>query len=84
MFNAQKSLLNLAAPPRQLTTRDMFIPTCATCHMSGLNGLKVTHDPTETAVLVPCQPYFNQEAELSACTSQHAAGLQPVPHHADH
>ncbi len=47
MFNAQKNLLNLSAPPQELTTRDMFIPTCATCHMSGLDGLKVTHDPTE-------------------------------------
>jgi hypothetical protein len=35
------------APPKRLTTRDMFIPTCATCHMSGLNGTKVTHDPSE-------------------------------------
>ncbi len=25
----------------------MFVPTCATCHMSGLNGMKVTHDPSE-------------------------------------
>ena len=33
--------------PAKLTTRDMFIPTCATCHMSGLNGLKVTHDTSE-------------------------------------
>ena len=27
--------------------RDMFVPTCATCHMSGLNGLAVTHDTSE-------------------------------------
>jgi nitrate/TMAO reductase-like tetraheme cytochrome c subunit len=47
MFAAQEHLLNLNAPPKSLTTRDMFVPTCATCHMSGLNGLKVTHDPTE-------------------------------------
>jgi hydroxylamine dehydrogenase len=47
MFAAQGQLLNLDADPKSLTTRDMFIPTCATCHMSGLNGLKVTHDPTE-------------------------------------
>jgi hypothetical protein len=25
----------------------MFVPTCATCHMSGLNGQKVTHDPSD-------------------------------------
>ena len=47
MFHAQERLLKLDAPPRSLTTRDMFVPTCATCHMSGLNGQKVTHDPSE-------------------------------------
>jgi hydroxylamine dehydrogenase len=25
----------------------MFVPTSATCHMSGLNGMRVTHDPSE-------------------------------------
>ena len=39
--------MNLGADPKQLTTADMPIPTCATCHMSGLDGLKVTHDTTE-------------------------------------
>ncbi len=47
LFHAQRKLLNLAAPPKELTTRDMFVPTCATCHMSGINGLSVTHDPSE-------------------------------------
>jgi len=47
MFHAQEPLLNLAAPSATLSTRDMFVPTCATCHMSGLNGSKVTHDPSE-------------------------------------
>jgi hypothetical protein len=47
MFEAQKHLLKLDCKPGKLTTRDMFIPTCATCHMSGLNSLKVTHDVTE-------------------------------------
>ena len=47
MFHAQEHLLNLDAPPEKLTTRDMFVPTCATCHMSGINGLNVTHDPSE-------------------------------------
>ena len=47
LFAAQQKLLNLSAPPKQLTTRDMFVPTCATCHLSGINGLKVTHNPSE-------------------------------------
>ena len=47
LFTAQRRLLNLAAAPKKLTTRDMFVPTCATCHMSGLNGSKMTHDPAE-------------------------------------
>lgn len=47
MFAAQRQLLNLSAEPDHLTTRDMFVPTCATCHMSGLNGRGVTHDPSE-------------------------------------
>jgi hydroxylamine dehydrogenase len=47
MFQAQERLLNLDAPPKTLSTRDMFVPTCATCHMSGINGIGVTHDPSE-------------------------------------
>lgn len=47
LFNAQKARMNLDAPPKQLTTADMPVPTCTTCHMSGLNGMKVTHDPGE-------------------------------------
>jgi hypothetical protein len=47
MFAAQRGLLNLSVAPSKLTTRDMFVPTCATCHMSGLNGRGVTHDPSE-------------------------------------
>jgi hydroxylamine dehydrogenase len=47
MFAAQRDQLNLSAPSAQLTTRDMFVPTCTTCHMSGINGRGVTHDPSE-------------------------------------
>jgi hypothetical protein len=47
MFAAQRNQLKLGVAPKSLTSRDMFVPTCATCHMSGLNGQKVTHDPSE-------------------------------------
>jgi len=47
LFEAQQGSMNLSADPRTLTTADMPVPTCATCHMSGLNDLDVTHDVTE-------------------------------------
>ncbi|MFQ5744548.1 MAG: multiheme c-type cytochrome [Acidobacteriota bacterium] len=47
LYQAQKRQMNLTAEPKRLSTRDMPVPTCATCHMSGLEGLKVTHDLTE-------------------------------------
>jgi hydroxylamine dehydrogenase len=47
LFAAQERLLRLDADPKSLTTRDMFVPTCATCHMSGINGTKLTHNPSE-------------------------------------
>jgi hypothetical protein len=47
LFNVQKAHMNLQASPKALTTRDMPVPTCATCHMSGLEGQKLTHDTTE-------------------------------------
>jgi hypothetical protein len=47
LFEAQKSRMNLDAPPATLTAVDMPVPACATCHMSGLGGQKVTHDTSE-------------------------------------
>ncbi len=47
IFNDLASKMNLDAPPRTLTPRDMPVPTCATCHMSGMGGQKVTHDTSE-------------------------------------
>ncbi len=47
LFALQKDEMNLSADPKTLSTKDMSIPTCTTCHMSGLEGSKVTHDVTE-------------------------------------
>ena len=47
LFAAQRGRLNMHADPKKLSTADMSVPTCATCHMSGLEGMKVTHDTTE-------------------------------------
>ena len=47
IFNDLAPRMNLDAPSRSLTARDMPVPTCATCHMSGLGGQKMTHDTSE-------------------------------------
>ena len=47
LYNAQKREMNLGADPKHLSTSDMSVPTCSTCHLSGLEGLKVTHDTSE-------------------------------------
>jgi hypothetical protein len=47
LFESRRDRLNLDADPQTLTVRDMPVPTCATCHMSGLEGSSMTHDVTE-------------------------------------
>jgi hydroxylamine dehydrogenase len=47
LFAAQHEEMHLSADPKHLTTADMPVPTCATCHMSGLEGMNITHDVTE-------------------------------------
>ncbi len=83
MFAAQQHLLRLDAHPRTLSTRDMFIPTCATCHMSGINGLKVTHDPSDrlswylaSAVSDKRPNYLRAQANMKQiCEQCHSAAL---------
>jgi hydroxylamine dehydrogenase len=83
MFHAQEKLLNLEAPPKSLTTRDMFVPTCATCHMSGINGLKVTHDPSDRLSYYLADPITKarpnkdhaQAAMKQVCNQCHAKTL---------
>ncbi len=47
IFDAQRARMRLDARPDALTPDDMPVPTCATCHMSGMGGQKVTHDTSE-------------------------------------
>jgi hypothetical protein len=47
LFEAQREQMNLDADPDRLTPADMPVPTCATCHMSGLGGQGITHDTSE-------------------------------------
>ena len=81
MFHAQEQLLNLDAPPKTLTTRDMFVPTCATCHMSGINGLKVTHDPSERLSYYLADAITEKRPNYAAGAGQDEADLHAVPHH---
>jgi len=81
IFHAMRDELNLAAPPDELTTADMSVPTCATCHMSGLEGAGVTHDVTERlswwlfAPVSERRPTYlqGQDAMKSLCNTCHAA-----------
>jgi hypothetical protein len=47
IFESMRDQMNLAAPPDELGVADTPVPTCSTCHMSGLEGADVTHDVTE-------------------------------------
>jgi nitrate/TMAO reductase-like tetraheme cytochrome c subunit len=44
LFSTNKDEYNLDADPKELTVEDMPSPTCTTCHMSGQEGLSVTHN----------------------------------------
>jgi len=83
MFAAQERLLKLDADPKTLTTRDMFVPTCATCHMSGINGLKMTHDPSDRLSWFLANPvsekrpnYLRAQTNMKqVCTQCHTQAL---------
>lgn len=80
LYNAQKADMNLKAPPKKLTTADMSVPTCVTCHLSGLDGLNVTHDTTERlsywlfAAVSDKRPTYQQgqDAMKETCLKCHA------------
>jgi len=80
LYAAQKHMMNLSADPKTLSTRDFSVPNCATCHMSGLEGEKVTHDVTERlsywlfSPISKKRPTYaqGQIAMKSMCTKCHA------------
>lgn len=80
LYNAQKADMNLKAPPKILTTADMSVPTCVTCHLSGIDGLNVTHDTTERlsywlfAAVSDKRPTYQQgqDAMKETCLKCHA------------
>ena len=80
LYNAQKAHMNLNADPKRLTTKDMPVPTCVTCHLSGLDGLNVTHDTTERlsywlfAAVSEKRPTYQQaqDAMKDVCLKCHA------------
>ncbi len=83
MFAAYHNQLNLNADPRTLTTRDMWIPTCATCHMSGINGIGVTHNVSERLSWYLAAPvstrrpdYVEAQARMKrVCSQCHTSAL---------
>ncbi len=82
LFAIQGDEMNLAAKPMELTVEDMPVPTCSTCHMSGLEGLSPTHDVTErlsywlfAAVSEKRPTYLQGQQEMkSMCMNCHTEG----------
>jgi hypothetical protein len=80
LFHAQQASMRLDAPPALLKASDMSVPTCATCHMSGLEGAGQTHDTTERlswylfAPISAKRPGYEraQAAMKDVCTKCHA------------
>lgn len=81
LYSLQKSLFDLNADPKELSTKDISVPTCATCHMSGLEGMNVTHDVTERlswwlfSPISNKRPNYNlgQEAMKNTCLKCHSS-----------
>lgn len=65
MLAAHENKIHYEADPKKLTTKDFFVPTCATCHMSGLEGMKITHDTTERLSLFLYAPVTKKRAHFN-------------------
>ncbi len=81
LFEEQRSRMNLEADPLRLSVQDMPVPTCATCHMSGLGASSPTHDVGErlswylfSAISKKRPDYLRgQEAMKAVCNECHTA-----------
>jgi hydroxylamine dehydrogenase len=82
LFEAQRDEMDLTVDPMELTVEDMPVPTCSTCHMSGMEGQSMTHDVTErlsywlfAAVSEQRPTYLQGQAEMKAmCMNCHTEG----------
>lgn len=82
LFESRRTRMNLDADPQALTVEDMPVPTCATCHMSGLEGSAMTHDVTQRlswflfAPVSERRPGYlqGQDAMKSLCRHCHTEG----------
>jgi hydroxylamine dehydrogenase len=82
LYRAQKHQFNLSAKPKELTVDDISVPNCAVCHMSGLDGLAVTHDVTERLSWYLFAPVSKKRAGYTSgqdqmkqvCTKCHSSG----------
>jgi nitrate/TMAO reductase-like tetraheme cytochrome c subunit len=81
LYEANNDTYNMDADPEELTVDDMPSPTCTTCHMSGQEGLAVTHNVSRRLSWYLFAPvsekrpnYAENQAEMKrACNNCHTA-----------
>jgi nitrate/TMAO reductase-like tetraheme cytochrome c subunit len=81
LFETNGDDYNMDAEPEELTVSDMPSPTCTTCHMSGQEGLPVTHNVSERLSWYLFAPvsekrpnYAQNQVEMKrACNNCHTA-----------
>lgn len=82
IFTAQRDSMKMDVDPDHLTPEDMPVPTCSTCHMSGLGDLAATHDTTTrlsyflfAPISDPRPNHVRNEAEMKdLCNQCHTSG----------
>ncbi len=84
IFDSLRDRMNLDARPDELTADDMPVPTCATCHMSGLGGQK--NDPRHlgAAIVLALRGELQAAAQPPGGPRQHAGRVQHLPRREQH